>query len=88
MKNIFFDSEGSLNINEAVINHPSYKNILEDSVVTEEEILQQSELVMSLFRRIEEECSDSQKELIKEMLIETNVLNAISKMYNFQKAFE
>jgi hypothetical protein len=88
MKHIFFDHDGNLNINGVIVNHPSYKRILEDSVVTEAELNDQCKLVLSLFKRIEEECSDAQKELIKEMLVETNVLNAISRMYNLQLDFE
>ena len=88
MKNIFFDNEGSLNINEAIINHPSYQKILEDNIVTEEELKSQYEVVLSLFQRIEEECNEAQKNLIKDVLIETNILNAISKMYNLNTSFE
>lgn len=88
MKNIFFDNDGCLNINEAIINHPSYKKILEDDIVTEDELRSQSELVLSLFQRIEDECNESQKSLIKDMLIEINILNTISKMYNLNTSFE
>jgi hypothetical protein len=88
MKNIFFDNEGSLNINEAIINHPSYQKILEDNIVTEEELKSQYEVVLSLFQRVEEECNEAQKNLIKDVLIETNILNAISKMYNLNTSFE
>lgn len=88
MKNIFFDNDGSLNINEAIINHPSYKKILEDDVVTEDELKSQCDVVLSLFQKIEEECNEAQKNLIKEMLIETNILNTISKMYHHNTSFE
>ena len=86
MQNIFFDSEGSLNINELIVNHPSYIKILEDNVVTDDELKSQSDIVLELFRKIESVCNDEQKILIKEMLIETNVLNAIYKKYYFQQS--
>jgi hypothetical protein len=86
MQNIFFDSEGSLNINELIANHPSYIKILEDNVVTDEELKSQSDIVLELFKKIESVCSDEQKILIKEMLIETNVLNAVYKKYYFQQS--
>lgn len=86
MQNIFFDSEGSLNINELIANHPSYIKILEDNVVTDEELKSQSDIVLELFKKIESVCNDEQKILIKEMLIETNVLNAIYKKYYFQQS--
>ena len=88
MKNIFFDNDGSLIINEAIINHPSYKKILEDSVVTEDELKEQIDVVLSLFKKIEEECNDVQKELIKELLIESNILNTISKIYSLNVSLE
>ena len=37
---------------------------------------------------VEEECNEAQKNLIKDVLIETNILNAISKMYNLNTSFE
>jgi hypothetical protein len=86
MQNIFFDSEGSLNINELIVNHPSYIKILEDNVVTDEELKSQSDIVLELFKKIESVCNDEQKMLIKELLIETNVLNAIYKKYYFQQS--
>lgn len=86
MQNIFFDSEGSLNINELIANHPSYIKILEDNVVTDEELKSQSDIVLELFKKIESVCNDEQKILIKEMLIETNVLNAVYKKYYFQQS--
>lgn len=86
MQNIFFDSEGSLNINELIVNHPSYIKILEDNVVTDEELKSQSDIVLELFKKIESVCNDEQKILIKEMLIETNVLNAVYKKYYFQQS--
>lgn len=86
MQNIFFDSEGSLNINELIANHPSYIKILEDNVVTDEELKSQSDIVLELFKKIDSVCNDEQKILIKELLIETNVLNAIYKKYYFQQS--
>lgn len=86
MQNIFFDSEGSLIINELIVNHPSYIKILEDNVVTDDELKSQSDIVLELFKKIESVCNDEQKILIKEMLIETNVLNAVYKKYYFQQS--
>ncbi len=88
MKKLFFDNDGSLVINESIMNHPSYNKILEDNIVTEEELQHQINVVLSLFQKIEEECSDMQKELIKELIIETNILNYISKIYNLNTSLE
>lgn len=88
MKKLFFDDNGSLTINESIINHPSYKKILEDYIVTEEELQQQINKVLSLFQKIETEFNDTQKELIKELIIETNILNYISKIYSLNESLE
>jgi hypothetical protein len=88
MKNTFFNQNGDLNINESIYNHPSYKRILEDSIVSQEELLGQYDLVLNLFNKIEEVCDEAQKELIKDVIVEMNVLNVISKMYNLQTANE
>ena len=83
MKNTFFNGEGELNLNEAIYNHPSYIKILEDNIVSKEELLGQFDLVLKLFAKIEEICDETQKALIKDLIIEINILNTISKMYNF-----
>ena len=40
---MFFNEDGILNIDEMVVNNTSFKNIMEDGIVTEEEIKAQSE---------------------------------------------
>ena len=88
MKNTFFNHDGELNINELIYNHPSYKRILEDSIVSQEELLGQYDLVLNLFSKMEEVCDEAQKALIKDVIVEMNVLNVISKMYNLQTVDE
>ena len=38
MKEIFFNEEGSLKINETIMNQPSFLKIMEDGIVTAEEL--------------------------------------------------
>ena len=54
MKEIFFNEDGSLKINETIMEQPSYVKIMEDGVVTAEELEEQSKLVVSIFRKIED----------------------------------
>jgi hypothetical protein len=82
MKCTFFNEEGDLTLNESIHNHPSYKKILEDSIVTKEELLCQYEVVMKLFDKIESVCDEAQKNLIKDLIIEMNILNVVSKKYS------
>lgn len=88
MKEVFFYEDGSLKINETIMNQPSFMKIMEDGVVTVEELEEQSRKVLSIFRKIEDTFSDEQKELVQELLIESNVLNAIFKQHGMQIAME
>lgn len=81
---MFFNEEGLLNIDEMVAENTSFKNIMEDGIVTEEEIKSQSEKVISLIRDIESKFSEEQLAYIKELLAETSVLYAIYNIYNIQ----
>ena len=88
MKEIFFNEDGSLKINETIMEQPSYVKIMEDGVVTAEELVEQSKLVVSIFRKIEDTFTEEQKKLVQELLVESNVLNAIFKQHNMKIAFE
>ena len=88
MKNCFFNDDGTLRINEAIAQQPSFKKIMEDGVVTAEEIAQQSELVLSLIHKIDDTFSPEQKQVVQQLLIETNVLSAIYNHYEMNTAFE
>ena len=50
---MFFDENGILNIDETVVNTPSFKSIMEDGIVTEEEIKSQSDKVIALLHEFE-----------------------------------
>jgi hypothetical protein len=88
MKEVFFDEDGGLSINQTIMSQPSYLKIMNDGVVTEEELAQQSELVMSIFRKIEDTFNEEQKALVQSLLVETNVLNTIYKYYEMDESLE
>lgn len=50
---MFFNEQGILNIDELVANNESFKKIMEDGVVTEEEIKSQSDKVIAMFHDME-----------------------------------
>ena len=77
---MFFKEEGILNIDEMVVNNASFKNIMEDGVVTEEEIKTQSDKVVAMLHDMEAKNSKEQLAEIKSLLAETSVLYAV---YNF-----
>lgn len=88
MKEVFFNEDGSLKINETIMNQPSFVKIMEDGVVTAEELEDQSRRVLSIFRKIEDSFNEEQKMLIQELIVESNVLNAIFKQHGMQVAME
>lgn len=77
---MFFNEEGILNIDEMIVNNASFKNIMEDGVVTEEEIKTQSDKVLAMLHDMEAKYSKEQLAEIKSLLAETSVLYAV---YNF-----
>lgn len=88
MKEVFFNEDGSLKINETIMSQPSFVKIMEDGVVTADELEEQSRRVLSIFRKIEDTFNDEQKMLVQELLVESNVLNAIFKQHGMQIAME
>lgn len=88
MKEVFFNEDGSLKINETIMNQPSFMKIMEDGVVTADELEEQSRRVLSIFRKIEDTFNEEQKMLVQELLVESNVLNAIFKQHGMQIAMD
>ena len=81
---MFFNQNGRLNIDEAIVNKESFKKIMEDGIVSEEEIKEQSEKVIGLFKDIENKFSEEQLRDIKDLLAETSVLYAVYNIYSIQ----
>ncbi len=81
---MFFNEEGILNIDEMVVNNASFKNIMEDGVITEEEIKAQSDKVVALLRDMESKYSEEQLAEIKNLLVESSVLYAVYNFYSIQ----
>lgn len=81
---MFFNKEGFLNIDEMVVNNASFKNIMEDGVVTEEEIKAQSDKVVAMLHAMEAKYSEEQLAEIKELLAESSVLYTVYNIYSIQ----
>lgn len=76
---MFFNEQGMLNLDEAVMNQPTFKKIMEDGIVTEEEIKEQSERIVSILKSIEKNYTEEQQREIKELLVEAGVLFTTSQ---------
>lgn len=81
---MFFNEEGILDIDEMIVNNASFKNIMEDGVITKEEIKAQSDKVVALLHDIEAKYSTEQIEEIKNLLVESSVLYAVYNYYSIQ----
>ena len=71
---MFFNEKGILNIDEMVANNDSFKRIMEDNTVDENEIKEQSDKVVAMLHQMEKEFSEEQLLKVKELLVETSVL--------------
>ena len=81
---MFFNKEGILNIDEMVVNNASFKAIMEDGVITEEEIKAQSDMVVSLLHNMEVKYNEEQLAEIKNLLVESSVLYAVYNFHSIQ----
>lgn len=81
---MFFNENGILDIDGMLINNDSFKAIMEDGIVTEEEIAAQSEKVLNMLRDIEKKYTAEQVEEIKSLLAESSVLFAVYNFYSIQ----
>lgn len=84
MNNILFDENGILCLDEAIASQPTFQKIMEDGIVSEEELVAQSQKVMELFKKVEDICSDEAIETVKGLLVESCVLHAVYEYYKLQ----
>ena len=81
---MFFNEEGILNIDEMVVNNASFKAIMEDGVITEEEIKAQSDRVVAMLHDMEAKYNEEQLAEIKNLLVESSVLFAVYNFHSIQ----
>lgn len=81
---MFFNEEGILNIDEIIVNNSSFKNIMEDGIVTDEEIKTQSDKVVAMLYDMETKYSNEQLAEIKNLLVESSVLYAVYNIHSIQ----
>jgi hypothetical protein len=74
----WFDQEtGTLMLDEYVLEMDSYRRIVEDETITDDELVEQTQRVASLLRQLEEVLSPEAKAIATEALGELAVLNAL-----------
>jgi flagellin-specific chaperone FliS len=74
----WFDQEtGTLLLDEYVLEMDSYRRIVEDETITDDELVEQTQRVTSLLRQLEDTLSPEAKAIATEALGELAVLNAL-----------
>lgn len=79
--NTFFEDDGILNIDDLIMGQPSFQKIMEDGVVTEEELQEQSARVVDSLKKFESSVSSEQIDQVREILAEISVLVAVRNLY-------
>lgn len=74
MKKLFDESTGLLLLDEMVYSMPSFQKIMEDNMITDEEIMNQSEVVVDLLKKIDTELNEEERELVIKTICEMAVL--------------
>jgi len=73
-----------LSIEEMITQEDSFQKIMEDGIVTDEELQEQSSRVIDLLDEVEGRFKDEDLKLIQRLFAETNVLSAIYHYYELQ----
>ncbi len=79
-----FDDNGLLNISDIVNNHPSYKAIMEDGIVTDQELREQADATVAALRKVQSLCNEEQQSLILDANSEMGVLFPVYHNYHLQ----
>ena len=78
MNRPWFDEQtGTLLLDDYAVEMDSYRRIVEDETITDAELLDQTQRVVSLLQQLEEELSPEAKALATEALSELAVLSAL-----------
>lgn len=81
---MFCNKNGILDIDEMLLNNESFKKIMEDGIVTEEEVKAQSDKVIAMLKDIEARYDEKQIAEIKSLLAESSILYSVYNFYSIQ----
>ena len=82
---MIFNQQSLLDIDGMIAAAPSFQKIMDDGIVTDEELSQQTDKVINLMREAERRFSEEDQLFIKRLFAETNVLSAIYQYYELQE---
>lgn len=74
----WFDAEtGALLLDEYVMDMPSFKKIMEDGVISDDELAEQAHKVVSLLQQLESMLTPQAREAVTQVLCELAVLTSL-----------
>ena len=82
--NKFFDESGSLNMDELIMERPSFQKLMEDGVVTDEKIEEQGQRVKDLVLQMEPDFTPEQMDRIYDLVAEVSVLLTLAAISDQQ----
>lgn len=74
MKKLFDEKNGLLLLDELVLEMDSYQKVIADRIITDDEIMAQSVVVVDLFKQIDTTLKDQDKALVLKTIVELAVL--------------
>ncbi len=80
-----FDENGMLNIADIIAENPSYKAIMEDGVVTDQELKDQADATLASLHRLQKLCSEEQQDAVLSAITDMSVLFAAYHNYELQQ---
>ena len=81
---MFFNEEGILDLDGMVMENESFRHIMADGEITEEEVKLQAAKVVSLLHGMEAKYNEEQLAEIKNLLVESNALYAAYNILSIQ----
>lgn len=81
---MIFNEQGFIDIDEMIAQELSFQKIMEDGVVTDDELREQTVTVINLLHEVENRFSEDDQLLVKRLFTETNVLSGIYHYYELQ----
>ncbi len=81
---MLFDKDGMFRLDELMAERLTFRKIMEDNIVTDEEIEEQSCLVIELLKKIEETFLPEQLVQVENVLVEFGVLSAVYQYKQIQ----
>lgn len=81
----FDEKTGIFRLDEIVAERESFQKIMADQMVTDQEIRDQSALVVDLLKKLHETLPENQRKEVMDLLAELTVLYAATKYHDIQE---